>query len=81
LETTWTTVAGSQVFTAASMANAPTGGSAPTAAQNAAATWNALTTGGWVPGSMGLLFTTNLNATITSRAALSDVQAIKIIVH
>ena len=50
-------------------------GALPTAVQNAAANWGALT-GGWGAGSMGLLITTNLNATVGSRATVADVRIV-----
>jgi hypothetical protein len=47
------TTTSSSVLTTASLANAPTGGTAPTAAQNAAAVWDLATTGHTTAGTFG----------------------------
>jgi hypothetical protein len=68
----WTTTT-SSVYSSAALANAPTGGSAPTVSQIATAVWEDLLAGGdfGTAGSIGLLLATDINATISSRLASS----------
>lgn len=65
------TTTSSSVFSTASLANGPTGGTAPTAAAIATAVWTDLTAGSdfATVASVGLLLVTNVNATISSRLA------------
>jgi hypothetical protein len=67
------TTTSSSIFSTASLANAPTGGSAPTTAQIATAVWEDLLAGGdfGTVGSIGKLLATDIDATISSRSTYS----------
>lgn len=69
------TTTSSSVFSTASLANAPTGGSAPTTAEIATAVWQDLTSSSdfTTASSVGALVVANLNAAITSRMASGSV--------
>lgn len=64
------TTTSSSVYSTASLANAPTGGSAPTAAAIATAVWQDLTAGSdfTTVGSIGKLLATDIDASISSRS-------------